>query len=93
MQYQLPSEADVSAAVILARLTGCTESYRTDPCPGAVADVLVAFAFLVGMQAGAGRPGAARRILRQVAEERPAAFRRTADLASALFEPEPAAAC
>lgn len=93
MRHSLVSEIEVSPAVVLSRLTGWTAGYRGDPCPGAVADVLVSFAFLVGLQAGAGRPDAALRLLGRLAEEQPSAFRRSAELAQGLFEPEAAAGC
>ncbi len=84
------SEIEISPAVVLSRLTGWSKDYRADPCPAAVADVLVSFAFLVGLQAGAGRPHAAHSILRQVSREQPSAYERSADVARSLFEP---AAC
>ena len=91
MPNPLVSEIEVSPAVVLSRLTGWTAAYRADPCPGAVADVLVSFAFLAGLQAGAKRPETARRILRRVSEEQPSAYRRSADLALELVDPEPGA--
>lgn len=91
MRRQLVSDIEVSPAVILTRLTGWTTAYHDDPCPGAVVDVLVSFAFLVGLQAGSGLPDAARGILRRVSDEQPSAFRRSADIALALFEPPGAA--
>ena len=93
MRQPIYSEIDVSPTVVLSRLTGWTAGYRSDPCSAAAADVLVAFAFLVGLQAGVGRPDAARRALGSLAKEQPAAFRRSADLAMCLFAPEPCARC
>ena len=93
MRHPLVSEAEVSPAIVLSRLTGWTAGYRSDPCSGAVADVLVGFAFLVGLQAGARRPEAALRFLGRLAEEQPSAFRRSAQLAQGLFEPEASADC
>lgn len=90
MRRPLISETEVSPAVVLSRLTGWSRDYLADPCPAAVADVLVSFAFLVGLQAGARRPDAARSVLRQVSREQPSAYQRSADVARSLFEP---AAC
>ncbi len=93
MRNQLVPEIEVSPAAVLSRLTGWTAAYRADPCSGAVVDVLVGFAFLVGLQAGAGCPDIARRILRRLSEEQPSAFQRSADVALGLFETEPPARC
>ena len=83
-------EIAASPAEVLTRLTEWVTAYRSDPCPGAVADVLVSFAFLVGLQAGARRPEAAHRMLRHMAQEQPSAFQKSADVARHLFEPETA---
>lgn len=93
MPKPLVSEIDVSPAVVLSRLIEWTTGYRADPCPGAVADVLVGFAFFVGLQAGTGRREVALRILGRLAEEQPSAYRRSAEVARGLFEPEAAAGC
>lgn len=93
MRNPLVPEAEVSPAAVLSRLTDWAATYRGDPCPGAVADVLVSFAFLVGLQAGARYPEAARQVLRRVSEEQPSAFRKLADLSGCLFAPAETAGC
>lgn len=93
MPNPLVSEIEVSPAVVLSRLIEWTAGYRGDPCPGAVADVLVGFAFFVGLQAGAGRQDLARRLLGRLAEEQPSAYRRSGEVARGLFEPERCGGC
>ncbi|HET9476299.1 MAG TPA: hypothetical protein VFP63_02295 [Dehalococcoidia bacterium] len=93
MRRPLVSETEVSPAVVLSRLTGWSTDYRADPCPAAVADVLVSFAFLVGLQAGSRRPEAVHSLLCRVSREQPSAYQRSADVARGLFEPEAAQTC
>jgi hypothetical protein len=93
MSRPVISEIPASPAEVLTRLTEWTTAYRSDPCPGAVVDVLVSFAFLVGLQAAARRPEATHRVLRQIAQEQPSAFQKSADVSRALFEAAAGGGC
>ncbi len=81
-----PGPRGLDPGAMFAYLTEWAAKFHDDSSPAPVTDVLVAFAFLVGVNLGTANAGVSAAFLRRMEKEMPAASGQARQLARAMLD-------